>query len=164
MSKPSLRPILAGGLLAGLLDLTFALCFAGANGVGPERVLQTIASGWLGNAAYEGGLSTAAIGLVSHFGLALLWAGLFLFAARRMPALVTHPLVAGIAFGVVVFLVMRLAVLPLSAYPRPVTFKPLATVLDLASHTLLFGVPIALAARRALRGRRDGVVVMPASA
>ena len=54
------------------------------------------------------------------------------------------------AFGVVVFGVMRLIVLPLSAFPYPVTFKPLATVLDLLSHMLLFGIPIALAIRGAV--------------
>jgi hypothetical protein len=61
-----------------------------------------------------------------------------------------HPFASGVAFGIVVFLVMRLVVLPLSAFPFPVTFKPVATALDLMSHTFLFGVPIALAARRAL--------------
>jgi hypothetical protein len=61
-----------------------------------------------------------------------------------------HPFASGIVFGIVVFLVMRLLVLPLSAFPFPVTFKPVATVLDLMSHTMLFGVPIALAAGRAL--------------
>lgn len=141
--------VAAGGLLAGLLDLAFALTFAGAHGVGPVQLLQVIASGWLGAAASTGGLATAALGLVSHFGIALLWAFAFAFVARRAPSLRTRPVVAGLAFGVVVFLAMRLVVLPLSAYPRPVTFKPLATALDLASHMLLFGVPIALATRRA---------------
>lgn len=155
MSNVSWRPLVIGGLLAGLLDLVFAFCFAGAYGKSPVFVMQTIASGWLGAPSYDGGAMTATLGFVSHFALALLWATLFLFAARRMPALVRHPLMAGIVFGVVVFLVMRLVVLPLSAYPRPVNFKPLSTVLDLASHTLLFGVPIAFGARRALLGGRE---------
>ena len=43
---------------------------------------------------------------------------------------------------------MRLVVLPLSAFPHPVTFKPLSASLDLLSHMFLFGVPIALAAAR----------------
>ena len=48
---------------------------------------------------------------------------------------------AGIVFGIFVFFSMRLVVLPLSAFPYPVTFKPLATTLDLLSHAVLFGVP-----------------------
>jgi uncharacterized membrane protein YagU involved in acid resistance len=87
--------------------------------------------------------------LLLHFGMSYLWAGIFLVAARRLPPLLRQPVLSGVLFGVVVFLVMRLVVLPLSAFPYPVTFKPLATVLDLLSHTLLFGVPIAIAVRRA---------------
>jgi Flp pilus assembly protein TadB len=82
--------------------------------------------------------------------MSLVWAGAFLALARLVPALTPHPLVSGIIFGVFVFFAMRLVVLPLSAYPYPVTFKPLATALDLLSHTLLFGVPIAWAIQRAL--------------
>ena len=152
MSTSAYRTVAVGGLVAGLLDLLFALVFAGSQGAGPVRLLQVIASGWLGEAAFAGGGASAALGLVSHFALALAWAALFAVAARQWRALVTHPLPAGLAFGVLVFLVMRLVVLPLSAYPRPVTFKPLATALDLASHMLLFGLPIAFATRRAFAG------------
>jgi hypothetical protein len=59
--------------------------------------------------------------------------------------------VAGVIFGFVVFFCMRLIVLPLSAYPRPVTFPPLGTVLDLLSHMFLFGVPIASIVSKQLR-------------
>ena len=45
---------------------------------------------------------------------------------------------------------MRLVVLPLSAFPHPVSFKPLAAGLDLLSHMFLFGLPIALAASKAI--------------
>jgi uncharacterized membrane protein YagU involved in acid resistance len=104
----------------------------------------------LGSAAFEGGRPVAALGLGLHFGLSLLWAGAFFAVARRAPSLARHPFIAGVAFGIVVFLAMRLVVLPLSAFPFPVRFKPLGTVLDLLSHTLLFGQPIAWATRRAL--------------
>ena len=46
---------------------------------------------------------------------------------------------------------MRLVVLPLSAFPHPVSFKPLSAGLDLLSHVFFFGLPIALAAARAIR-------------
>lgn len=145
--------ILVGGAVAGALDLAFAISFAGYNGVSPTRVLQTIASGLLGNAAFDGGSAAAVVGLACHFALSVGWAALFAAAAVRVPALARRPLPAGAAFGVLVFLAMRLLVLPLSAYPRPVSFKPLATTLDLLSHVLLFGIPIALAIARARRAR-----------
>jgi uncharacterized membrane protein YagU involved in acid resistance len=148
------RAVLVGGSIAGALDILFAISFASYRGVPPERLLQTVASGLLGNAAFSGGINTAALGLLLHFGMSYLWAGIFLVAAWRLPSLLRQPLLSGVLFGVLVFLVMRFVVLPLSAFPYPVTFKPLAAVLDLLSHTLLFGVPIALAVRRASADKR----------
>ena len=148
-----LRAVLVGGSIAGALDILFALTFAGANGMAPERLLQTVASGLLGEDAYAGGAPAAFLGLVAHFGLSYLWAALFVAAAARQPRLVSKPVLAGAVFGVVVFLAMRLVVLPLSAFPHPVSFKPLAAGLDLLSHMFLFGLPIALAARRSLVAR-----------
>lgn len=141
--------ILVGGSIAGALDIAFAISFACFNGVSPQRLLQTVASGLLGEASYSGGPAAAALGVGLHFFIAYLLAGAYLLAARHIPMLTRHVLLGGAWFGIVVFLVMRLAVLPLSAFPHPVSFKPLATVLDLLSHMFLFGVPIALAARKA---------------
>jgi uncharacterized membrane protein YagU involved in acid resistance len=146
--------ILVGGTIAGLLNILFAVSFAASQGAPALFVLQSVASGALGDAAFSGGSSTAALGLVFHFGLSYLWAAFFLAAASQLPNLARHPLIAGVLFGVVVFLTMRLLVLPLSAFPRPVTFKPLATVLDLLSHAFLFGAPIAWAASKTSLARR----------
>ena len=146
------RAVLVGGSIAATLDILFAISFAGYNGVPPADLLQTVASGLLGNAAFSGGIPIAALGLVLHLLMSYLWAGIFVVAARRFPRLVRQPMLSGTLFGVAVFLTMRLVVLPLSAFPYPVSFKPLATILDLLSHTFLFGVPIALAARRAYAG------------
>ena len=143
--------LLVGGSIAGALDILFAISFAAYNGTGPVELLQTVASGALGEAAFTGGVSAAALGLVLHFLLSYGWAGAFLLAAARMPALVRRPMVSGIVFGIAVFLLMRLVVLPLSAFPFPVKFRQLASILDLLSHMFFFGVPIALAARRALQ-------------
>ena len=149
MRQTGVSAVLVGGSIGGALDITFAISFAAYNGLAPARLLQTVASGLLGEAAFSGGLPIAALGLVLHFGLSYLWAGIFLVAARRLPGLLRRPVLSGVLFGVAVFLTMRLVALPLSAFPYPVTFKPLATVLDLLSHTFLFGVPIALATQRA---------------
>ena len=159
--RPMLKAILLGGLIGGTLDLLFAVSFAAANGAAPEVVFHTIASGLLGQVALSGGSSISALGVACHFGLSLIWASLFAAAAWRFPRIVRGPLLAGVVFGVVVFLSMRFVVLPLSAYPRAVTFKPLATVLDLLSHMLLFGTPIAMAVSRAVRDRRPGNAFEP---
>jgi uncharacterized membrane protein YagU involved in acid resistance len=155
---PALLAVLVGGTIGGALDLAFALSFAAYSGVAPLRLLQTIASGALGIAAFAGGLGTAILGTAFHFGISYLWAALFLAVAWRFRELARHPLLPGVVFGVVVFLAMRLVVLPLSAFPYPITFAPVATVLDLLSHMFLFGVPIAAAARKAVQGPAEPTV------
>jgi uncharacterized membrane protein YagU involved in acid resistance len=147
------KAVVVGGLIGGALDLLFAVSFAAYNGAAPSRVFQAIASGLLGNAALSGDAGVQVLGVTCHFAISLLWATLFAVIASRLPAVIRRPVLAGAAFGVVVFLSMRLVVLPLSAYPHPVTFKPLATVLDLLSHMFLFGTPIALVVSRAILGR-----------
>jgi len=144
-----LRYVLIGGLIAGALDITFAICFNAYNGTAPLQLLRIVASGAFGKAALDGGTPMAAFGLAAHFGLSLGWAGVYWMLAQWVPALVRRPVACGAAFGVFVLFAMRLVVLPLSAFPFPVHFKPLSTALDLLSHMFLFGVPIALATRKA---------------
>jgi uncharacterized membrane protein YagU involved in acid resistance len=153
LKTDQVRGVVLGGLIAGILDIAFAISFAAYNGTAPVRLLQIVASGAFGKAALSGGVPMAAFGLAAHFGLSVTWAGVYLLLARSMPRFVVrHALVAGVAFGVLVFLAMRLIVLPVSAFPFPVRFKPVATVLDLLSHMFLFGVPIAWACRKAMDG------------
>lgn len=147
MQAKTTKAIVAGGVIGGTGDLLFAIAWAGINGMAPQRLLQVIASGWLGQGAFDGGWNTAAIGLASHFGIALVVAALFSMLATRVPALLERPLVSGIALGVATFLVMRLVVLPLSAFPYPVKMFTLGAGLDLLSHMFLFGTPIAFARR-----------------
>lgn len=149
------KAVLAGGLLGGALDLAFAVAFAAYKGATPTRVFQVIASGVLGDAAFTGDPLISAFGVACHFALSILWAALFAAVASRFELLTRRPLFVAIGFGLVVFLCMRLIVLPLSAYPYPVTFKPLGTSLDLLSHMLLFAGPIVVITGRAL-SRRSG--------
>jgi uncharacterized membrane protein YagU involved in acid resistance len=151
MQWSTTRAILTGGALAGLLDILFAIAFAAYNGMPPQRLLQVVASGALGQAAFSGGMPAAAFGLACHFALSFVWMALFIFAARRVPALARKPLLVAVGYGLLVFLAMRLVVLPLSAFPRPVTFNAFAWGMDLLSHILLFSLPIVWATRKAVR-------------
>ena len=154
MKAEYVRAVLVGGLIGGALDIAFAISFGAYNGTVPLQLLRIVASGAFGKAALDGGVAMSAFGLAAHFGLSLAWAGVYLLLARSKPQLaVRHPIACAVAFGILVFLAMRLVVLPLSAFPFPVRFRPLSTVLDLLSHMFLFGVPIALAVRKAIRGR-----------
>ncbi len=94
--------------------------------------------------------------VICHFGISIIWAALFAAIALRFPKIASRPLPTAVVFGLIVFFAMRPVVLPLSTYPRPVTFKALATALDLLSHMLLFGLPIVSLVGRAVRSRSSG--------
>jgi hypothetical protein len=62
--------ILWGGLVAGILDISDAIVTWGMRGVPAGRILQSVASGLLGRASYEGGWATVALGTFLHFFIA----------------------------------------------------------------------------------------------
>ena len=142
-----LAPVLAGGILAGAIDLTFACTSNGLkSGVSPVRILQTIASGLLGMDAFQNVFPAAVIGFVAHFTILIVAAGMYYAASRRLPLLREHALPCGIAFGIAIYATMHLIVLPLSAAPH---FSPswLGRTLDFSVHMLLLGPAIALTIR-----------------
>jgi uncharacterized membrane protein YagU involved in acid resistance len=152
--SPKLRAVLVGGTIAAALDILFAIAWAAVNGRTPGWLLQTVATGLLGKSAYEGGVPTAIVGLVAHFALSYGWAALFVAAASRLPWLVAKPAFSGPTFGILVFFAMRLVVLPVSAFPYPISFSQPGATLDLLSHMFFFGLPIAWAAAKVYRAWR----------
>jgi hypothetical protein len=142
------RALLLGTLTVGVLDAADAMIFFGLRGVSPVRVLQSIASGLLGRAAFRGGLVTAAMGTALHFFIAFGIVAVFFAASRRMPWLLRRPVVSGLGYGLLAYLVMSQVVVPLSA--APVGPRTTAVVLNgILIHMLGVGLPAALFARAA---------------
>jgi hypothetical protein len=86
-SLTTLHALFLGGLIAGTLDAVDGVIAFGTQGLNPIQVLQYIASGALGQAAFRGGLATAALGALFHFIIAWVAAGVFVFASRWMAVL-----------------------------------------------------------------------------
>jgi len=139
--------VVCGALIAGILDLLFAFWFFGARGRTPMWILQSISSGWLGQRAFDGGSLTAAVGAVSHFAIMLVAAIVFYIACSKLRLVANHTIVAGLAFGAAMYVVMNFVVLPLSAFPFRPSYPWRSVLTLLAVHMLLVGVPIALSAR-----------------
>lgn len=142
--------ILIGGAIAGTLDITYAIGFSALRGVPPIRILQSVASGLLGAPAFGEGLPAAALGLVLHFCIAFSAAAIFYLASKTIPFLTRHPVISGLFYGFLIYAVMNLVVLPLSAFPRKVTFPLMILVTGLLVHMFCIGLPISLAVRRTL--------------
>ena len=146
-----LTPVVAGGLVAGTLDITYACVFWGLKrGVPVERIFQSVAAGLLGKASFSGGAGTAALGLLLHYLIATSMSLVYYLVAHRWSLLSERPIVCGAGYGLLLYLIMNYVVVPLSA-TGPQSKDPLWISLSVVVHVLLIGVPIALFTRRALR-------------
>ena len=144
----ALRAIFWGGLIAGVLDITAAIVTNYYRGIAPIRILQSVASGILGLESYKGGLRTAVMGTALHFLITFTATAVYYAASRRLTVLVKHAIVSGLLFGIAVYWFMNLLVLPLSAFPHKIAFRPVVVVTGLIVHMLCVGLPMALAVRR----------------
>lgn len=153
-ARHPLRYIALGGVVAGSLDLIYICTLYAFKGVSPVRILQSIAAGWVGReAAVAGGSTTALLGLLSHFGIALAMAYAYYAVGKHWKSLVEHPLRYGVLYGLLLYVAMTYVVVPLSAAGG--SQAPAWQWINLAhigAHVFLVGVPCALAARAALRG------------
>ena len=136
------------GVTVALADMTWAVLWVRAtHGTSALRVFQSVASGLLGPAAFQGEWRTALLGVTLHTTIAFTWTVLFLVALVRSPRL-RHwvstrrgAVTVGLIYGALVWLVMDWLVLPLSrARPTPPT--ALWFWLQLLTHPFLVGLPI----------------------
>jgi uncharacterized membrane protein YagU involved in acid resistance len=141
--------VLAGGLVAGALDIGYACIFWALKADLPaQRIFQSVAAGLLGEASFEGGAATAVLGLGLHFLIALSMSVVYYLVARRWPLLWQRPLLCGAAYGLLLYVIMNYVVVPLSA-AGPGSKNALWIGLSILVHVFLIGIPIALFARRA---------------
>jgi hypothetical protein len=135
------------GLIAGTLDLAGACLVSWLRaGVTPVRVFQSIASGLYGSSSFTGGAKTAVLGIVLHFFIATTAGALYYFASRRLSFLIDRPIIAGVSYGVVVYLFMNFVVLPLSAVARrPVPLS--GRIIGMLIIIFCIGLPIAFIVR-----------------
>ncbi len=152
-SAPWLRAAIAGGLIAGTLDVGSASLI---NLVSPVLVLRYIASGLLGTRAFAGGAAAACLGLLLQWLMSILIAAIYGFVSSRRPWLRTHWRRGGLFAGIIIFLVMNFLVMPLSAAPityRDIIehFQPLKYAADLLA-MLVFGAIVAYCSHRLATG------------
>jgi hypothetical protein len=139
--------ILYGGLVVGILDGLFALIYYGLIlGAKPVRIFQSVASGLLGRASYEGGMKTFLLGILLHFVVASCIAAVYYLASLKLPVLIHHAVVCGLIYGMIAYLGMNYVIIPLSA-ANSGRFSLSGFLIAIIGHALLVGLPIALIAR-----------------
>lgn len=136
--------ILRTALLAGTLDI--AAAFLNSNlrsGTSPVIVLQFIASGILGDQSFSSGFLSASLGLLFHYFIAFSWTAVFFLVYPGLNLSPKFKILSGLVYGVIIWLIMNLIVVPLSNTP---SFSPgvLQTILGLFFIMFLVGLPISL--------------------
>lgn len=134
------------GLIVGTMDITSAIILTLSRGSTVTRLFHFIASGLLGQQAFQGGFGIAALGLALHFLIAFALVAVFYAASRSIAFLREHAVVSGIIYGLVVYAVMNLFVLPLSA-ARP-RHSLTGDLMQIGIHMFIIGLPTALLLRR----------------
>ena len=135
------------GLLAGLLDAIAAvLLFLARRNKDPRTLFRYIASAVYGKDAFTRGNSMVFIGLLFHFLIAMVWVAIYFFLHAHISWLGTHPLPAAIGYGILVWIIMNMVVVPNSrAAPRP--FSLSFALINVVILILAIGLPAAYLAR-----------------
>jgi hypothetical protein len=140
------RTIAITGLIVGAMDITSAIIITVSRGSTVTRLFQFIASGVLGPKAFQGGTATAALGLGLHFVIAFSLVAVFYAASRYFGFLQRQAVASGIIYGLIVFGVMNLIVLPLSAAKPKHSLS--GDLIQIGIHMFVIGLPTALLVRR----------------
>jgi tetrahydromethanopterin S-methyltransferase subunit F len=137
--------IFVGGIIAGGLDLIAAFLTFGAG------VPRAIAGGLFGRGAIHGGDGMFVLGVFLQFFIACSAAAIYYAVSRKLEFMTEHAVVCGLFYGIAVFLVMNLIVLPLSALHAKGPYQLAGLIQGLLVHMVLIGLPIAFSVRRFAR-------------
>ncbi len=151
------KTIITAWLAAGSFDILAAFATAIAKGATAPGVLRAVASGLIGSKVIGGGLDIALLGLALHYAIMLGIVLTYWFASRHIALLVANPFIAGPLYGLSVYAVINLVVLPLSA----IAFKPNydwdSLTIGIGVHMICVGLPIAWIVHRDARQARKFV-------
>ena len=150
MQRSIWTPIAVATLVCGTLDILLAVILTVMRGREPADMLRFVASGPFPSATGMGAAGSI-LGLAVHYGLMAVMVSAFVVAARSRPALLDKPLLWGLVYGLITYVVMNLIVVPLR-FPAAWPPKALSVVTQLFAHVVLVGWPTAFITRRYLRG------------
>ena len=154
--KAIIRATVIATVIAGTLYILSAFAFDIAADGTPLGVLRGIGGAIVDRETFANPFVLPAIGLALHFGIMLVMAAVYLFAASRVPLLNRLPILSGIGYGLVLWGVMYWVVLP-QRWPTLFPIDPRTNLQEvgeqLFSHVVLVGIPIALVAKAATRWR-----------
>ena len=148
--QPSvLSAIFLTGIIAGSLDLAAAYLVYGIilGNTAFASMVQFIASGVFGNKAFAGGVDMLVYGLLFHYAIAVAFTAFFFFLCNHLVLLQHHTVIGGLLYGIFVWIVMNIVVLPRSNAPAaPFQWRNASIAMSILM--VFVGLPIAIMASR----------------
>jgi hypothetical protein len=149
-----LPAVLIASLIVGTLDISAALLqYFITTGKNPLTVLKFIASGVFGKEAFSGN-RMAAYGLLFHYLIAFLFTILFFTLYPRLKHFLQNNLLIGILYGLVIWIVMDLVVLPFTNAPA-LPFTITGAIIAASILIVAIGIPLSFIAQRFYRYNKD---------
>jgi len=147
--KPAIMSILLAWLVAGTLDIAYAIIMWGPvfGKITAAQLLQGIASVLIGKSALTGGPATALLGLAMHYCISLAWTLIYFFIFPWLPFLARNKWTSGILYGGFVWAMMGMVVLPLVT-GRSWHYDTIPFLKSIAPMILLLGPAIVLIINR----------------
>ena len=142
--------IFLSGLIAGTLDILAALIIYDLilQKTPSIKILQSIASGIFKKEAYAGGSQMALYGLLLHYFIAFTFAVFYFTIYPHFNFLKKNTLLSGILYGIFVWIIMNLLVLPTVFPALPEKHLDFPLILSMLILIFCIGIPIAFITRK----------------
>ena len=142
--------IFLSGLIAGTLDILAALIIYDLilQKTPSIKILQSIASGIFKKEAYSGGSQMALYGLLLHYFIAFTFAVFYFTIYPYFNILKKNTLLSGILYGIFVWIIMNLLVLPTVFPALPEKHLDFPLILSMLILIFCIGIPIAFITRK----------------
>jgi len=142
--------VIWAGFWGGALDFVDASVMSVVSDGSILRPWMGIAQVWLGKLPDGPNLPAALLGTVSHFAIAIIMAAVLALAMARLQILRRRPMLAGLAYGVGLYLVMLGIVLPVLVPGRFFLWNGISSLHGIAVH-MAVGLLMAMVISRGLR-------------
>jgi len=150
MEKPYQNPlfiknILVITLIAGTLDGLAAVVFLAKMKF--AATFRYIASAVFGKAAFEDGEKMIVAGILLHYFITFIFVNIYMIVSVNSVLLKKHKLMAGIIYGIIVWSVMNLLIVPLTQIPHA-KFNMERAIMNCIILIFCIGLPISLMAAK----------------
>lgn len=145
--------IMKAGLLAGAIDICLAFLYSYLKrGTAPQAILQYIAKVAFGKNAINDPTLLTITGLLVHFAIAMCWTKLFFMIYRALKLKYINWLVTAVIYGVFVWAIMSMVLLPFWN-DKPYVFNAEAAAVNAIILIIAIGLPVSFFAKRYYGGR-----------